>query len=876
VNMRKGSRGTGGPRRLKVLASIAPIALVLVLLQPAQAALANERPDAVDDVYAGIQEDSSDNALDVLSNDSDADIGDVLAITAVDDPPNGTATIGDSTPLLPGGDVVLYTPDPDFNGAGMESFTYTIEDAGGATDTATIAVDVDERNDAPIAVDDLASLTEDTAGNQVDVLASDSPGPANESGQALTITNVTQPAHGTVVIADNGTPDPSDDVIEYTPEPNYSGDDAFDYTITDDGTTGSGPDPKSDDGTVSITVGPVNDDPTAVDDIAQVVEDSSNNPVDVLANDATPDAGEALTITSVSDPANGSAGIDDGGTPDPSDDLLRYAPDADVNGPDQFDYTVCDDGSPSACDTATVHVTVTAVNDPPVANADGPVSVEAGDSVAIDVVANDSPGPADEGGQTLSLSPTFPAEPAHGTVAVEGGQVRYTPDAGYDSGPDAFTYEVCDDGGTNGGSDTRCASAIVDIVVSPATESDVVISKAGPASVRAGDQFEYAITVDNLGPAAALDVQVSDELPPSMIFVSASGGGTFLPATNTVVWTLGTVAPPEAPIVLTLTVRAAPTRLTPYENTAQVALTNTDPNPANNTSNTIATSIVTRDVVFVSNRSGNADIWAMYADGAAAVNITANAACDRFPAWSPDGSKIAFASNRDRFGSSCGGNMEIYVMDADGTDVTRITTAPYSDVQPTWSPDGSRLAYSSQTRPSRFHLFTTASTGLGTPVKLTQKACNDASRGCSPDWSPDGSTLAFVRACAGLTGCPTTGEIYTMPANGGAATRLTNNAVDEGSPAWSPNGQRIMMHRFDGRDDEIAMMNANGTRQTFLTADPASDLDPAWVPGGARIAYATTRAGNNEIFVKNLAIPSDLVNLSRDLGADTDPDFRTP
>ena len=109
--------------------------------------------------------------------------------------------------------------------------------------------------------------------------------------------------------------------------------------------------------------------------------------------------------------------------------------------------------------------------------------------------------------------------------------------------------------------------------------------------------------------------------------------------------------------------------------------------------------------------------------------------------------------------------------------------------------------------------------------------------------------------------------------------KLTNNAVDEGSPTWSPNGLRILMYRHDGRDNEIAMMNATGTRQTFLTADPANDLDPAWVPvpgGGvpSEVVYSSNRVANNEITLRDLALPGSVTNASNDAGADTDPDYR--
>jgi TolB protein len=107
-----------------------------------------------------------------------------------------------------------------------------------------------------------------------------------------------------------------------------------------------------------------------------------------------------------------------------------------------------------------------------------------------------------------------------------------------------------------------------------------------------------------------------------------------------------------------------------------------------------------------------------------------------------------------------------------------------------------------------------------------------------------------------------------------AAVQLTKNTVDEGAPTWSSSGARLAMHRYDGTDFEIAMMNASGARQAFLTADPASDLDPSWLPSGARIVYSSSRSGNNEIYIKNLAGPTPgLTPLTSDPGSDTDPDY---
>ena len=617
---------------------------------------------------------------------------------------------------------------------------------------------------------------------------------------------------------------------------------------------------------------------------ATSVQTNEDTAVAVALSGADSD-GDALSFVVTQLPSNGALfdgthEIVNGDLPYPVQDpghQLTYRPAADAHGPDSFVYHSTDGSAESP--GATVDITVDPVNDAPVPQNDAAGPIEAGDSLLVPVLGNDSPGPANESGQALSLGTISNA--VGGSAVADGNQVRYTADSTF-TGTGSFDYEVCD-----AGTPQQCSTASATITVNAATKADLSITKAGPASVKAGANIVYTITVDNHGPAAAPSVKVTDAIPAGTTFVSASGGGTNL--AGTVTWNLGTISEPQAPVVLTLTVTSASDRLTPYSNTASVTSGGTDPVPGNDSS-TIETPITTRDIVFVSNRAGgDLDIFAMYEDGTAQVNMTpAGTACDKTPAWSPDGTKIAFASGRaiTPATSACTGNIDIYVMNADGTNVTPVVTTVGTDIQPTWSPDGTQLAYSSQyaiatnKATSKFNVLRASSDGTGTPVKLTKKACNDGPRGCSPDWSPDGTTIAFVRVCVGLSGCPTTAEIYTTPAAAaGAAVKLTNNAVDEGSPTWSPNGLRILMYRYDGRDNEIAMMNANGTRQTFLTADPASDLDPAWVPvpgGGvpSEVVYSSNRVANNEITLRDLALPGSVTNASNDAGADTDPDYR--
>src|SRR5205807_887268 len=182
--------------------------------------------------------------------------------------------------------------------------------------------------------------------------------PANESGQALTVTAVGAASHGTVSFTGTS--------VTYTPAANYNGPDSFTYTVTDNGTTNGAADPKSATATVSITVTEVNDAPTAANDTATVAEDGSVT-LDPRRNDSTGPANEStqtLTVTAVGSASHGTVSFTATG--------VTYTPSPTRRSPDLFTYTVTDNGTTNGvadpkCATATVNVTVTEVNDAPTA-----------------------------------------------------------------------------------------------------------------------------------------------------------------------------------------------------------------------------------------------------------------------------------------------------------------------------------------------------------------------------------------------------------------------------------------------------------------------------------------------------------------------------
>ena len=260
---------------------------------------------------------------------------------------------------------------------------------------------------------------------------------------------------------------------------------------------------------------------------------------------------------------------------------------------------------------------------------------------------------------------------------------------------------------------------------------------------------------------------------------------------------------------------------------------------------------VTGRIAFASSRDGNREIYLMNADGSGLARLTDNRAGDGRPSWSPDGKRIAFHSDR-------GGNWDIYVMNADGNGLTRLTNHPNWDMDPAWSPDGKRIAFTSW-RDGNLEIYLINADGSGL-TRLTNHLAED----WGPAWSSDGKRIAFISTRNGNQ------EIYLMNADGSGVTRLTDHPARDGTPAWSPDRKRIAFASDRDGNWEIYVMNADGSGLARLTDNPADDQAPAWSPDGRRIAFASWRDGNLEIYVMN-ADGSGLTRLTNHLAEDWEP-----
>lgn len=221
-----------------------------------------------------------------------------------------------------------------------------------------------------------------------------------------------------------------------------------------------------------------------------------------------------------------------------------------------------------------------------------------------------------------------------------------------------------------------------------------------------------------------------------------------------------------------------------------------------------------RRIAFTTDRDGNSEIYSIDADGVASARLTNEPRADYHPAWSPDGSRITFVSERD-------GNPEIYVMNADGTNPVRLTNHPFRDLDPTWSPDGRRIAFASD-RDRSMDVYIMEADGSGV-VRFTTTGARQ------PAWSPDGTKIAYAADyCPWYYTCPP--SIFVKPLTGNP-DRLSPTLGDR--PSWSPDGRKVA---YDGVECDFYYYECDRVGIRIARVDGSSIVghvkghSPAWRP----------------------------------------------
>lgn len=249
---------------------------------------------------------------------------------------------------------------------------------------------------------------------------------------------------------------------------------------------------------------------------------------------------------------------------------------------------------------------------------------------------------------------------------------------------------------------------------------------------------------------------------------------------------------------------------------------------------------VNGNIVFNAVVAGESNIIVQETEGSRKV-LTANGRNDYYPSFSPDGSKIAYQSHH-------GGNAEIHVIKADGTGDVRLTSSPGPDRVPSWSPDGKWIVFERKVQGDE-DIYAMRPVPGATPIRIT----SDRGVDIRPAWSPDGTEIAFMSDRDGDF------EIYSTQmdlatATPGTTRKITDNFHDDGSPDWAPSGNHLVFAARGGwvrgvaDDMDIFVVEKDGSDLKQLTTSASQDHSPDWSPDGNWILFDSNRSGSSDLY----------------------------